>query len=157
MSPRIALTVLFLSTLTGLAACSGDVAPPEQRVRKLNSDAEAAAEAKDVGALEEMVAESFESDHLNKASIVQLLRMYMLRHKSIHLFSLTKSLQIVDEDNARAEVLVALAGEPVEQADQLFDLSAELLRLDVVYARFDDQWKVTALKWRRAAVDDFLQ
>lgn len=157
MTPKTAVNILLLCVFTGLAACSGDEDPPEQRIHKLNDNAEAAAEEKDAGSIEGMVAEDFKSAHLNKASIMRLVRMYMLRHKSIHLFSLTKSVQVVDEDNARAEVLVALAGKPVERVDQLFDLSAELLHFDVAYARFDNEWKVTALKWRRAAVDDFLQ
>ena len=142
--------------LVGCIACSSDATSPEQRIQELNSEAEAAAEAKDISILKDMVAENFKQDHLDKSSIIRLVQMYMFRHKSIHILSLTKSLQIVDEDNAIAEILVAMAGKPVEHADQLFDLRADLLRFDVAYARFDDQWKVVGVTWKQAQVEDFL-
>ena len=142
--------------LIGCMACSSDPTSPEQRIQELNSEAEAAAESKDVSTLKDMVAEDFKHDYLDKSSVIRLVQMHMFRHKSIHIFSLTKSLQIVDEDTASAEILVAMAGEPVEHANQLFDLRADLLRFDVAYGRFDDEWKVVGVSWKRAQVEDFL-
>lgn len=152
-----AANIILSLVLTGLVACSGDATPPQQRIMQLNSDAETAAEAKDVGALKDILADDFNSDRFDKSSIIRLVQMYMLGHKSIHILSLTRSVQIVNEDHAAAQVLVALAGEPIARADQLFDLSADLLRFDVTYRRFDSEWKVVDVQWGRAAVDDFLE
>ncbi len=156
MTLKYARKIVMPWMLLILLACSKDVTPPEQLILQLNRDAEAAAEAKDLGALKDMVADDFKSDHLDKNAILRLVQLYMLGHKSIHLFSLTRSVQIVNEESAVAEIVVAMAGKPIERADQLFDLSADLLHFAVTYARRDDEWAVMGVKWRRAEVDDFL-
>ena len=71
----------------------------------------------------------------DRRAVVRLVQFSLFRYKSVHLFSLTKSLEILDEDNAVAEVLVAMAGKPVETAEQLFDLRADLVRFNVRYVR----------------------
>ena len=67
-----------------------------------------------------------------------------------------KSLVIIDEDNAAAEILAALAGQPISNAEQLFDMRADLIRFEVGYRWYGDEWRVRSLKWRRATVEDFL-
>ena len=156
MTHKLATAIGLLGVLALLVGCGEDAIAPEQRIRQLHSEAVAAAEAKDVSTLKDMVADGFKSDHLDKSSVLRLVQLYMLGHKSIHIFALTRSVQIVDEDNATAKILVAIAGQPIERADQLFDLNADLLRFDVVYMRLDEEWKVVRIKWRRALVGDFL-
>lgn len=137
-------------------ACGGDAKPPEQQISQLNNSAELAVETKDVSALKDMVSDNFEAGQYNKSSIIRLVQLYLLRHRTIHLYSLTRSLQVIDEDNAVVEVLVAMAGEPIGHADQLFDLRADLMRFNVSYVRDQDEWKVVGAEWRRATVNDFL-
>jgi hypothetical protein len=49
-----------------------------------------------------------------------------------------------------------MAGQPIKNADQLFDIRADLVRFVVVYVRQDSEWKVDNVQWQRATVDDFL-
>ena len=154
---RCPYTKIFVVLIVAsFIACSGEEISPEQQIAQLNSDAKLAVEAKDVSTLKDMVADDFKSGQYDKNSIVRLVSLYLLGHKNLHLFSLTRSLQIIDQDNAKALILVALTGQPIEDADQLLDLHAEMLRFDVSYARNKDEWKVIGVEWKRATADDFL-
>jgi hypothetical protein len=154
MPPRGAfLAVLLLS----LVSCSGETTPPEEQIRKLNSDAVVAVEAKDAAALKDLIIDGYKDEHgYDKSALVLLAQLYMLGHKAIYIYTLTKSLQIVDADNAMVEVIVAMAGQPVKTADQLFDIRADLVRFIVAYVRQDSEWKVDNIQWQQATVDDFL-
>lgn len=156
MAQRSYLKILIVLTAASLIACSGDEQSPEQQIEQLNSNAKLAAEAKDVGVLKDMVSEDFKSGQYDKHSIIRLVSLYLLGHKNLHLFSLTRSIQVTDEDSANAEVLVAMAGKPIVGTDQLFDLRAEMLRFNVSYVRNEDEWQVISADWKRATVDDFL-
>ena len=155
IAQRLHAKIFVVLMVASLIACSGDDTSPEQQIAQLNSDAKLAVEAKDVSALKDMVADDFKSGQYDKNSIIRLVALYLLGHKNLHLFSLTRSLQIIDQDNAKAAVLVAMAGQPIENADQLIDLRAEMLRFDVNYLRNDDEWKVIGVEWKRATADDF--
>ena len=153
---HLCINLFLLLIISNLIACSDEELPLEQQISQLNDRAELAAENKDIGALKDMVSDSFKSGPYDKKSIVQLVQLYMLRHRTIHLYSLTKSLQAIDENNAVAEILVAMAGQPIERADQLVSLRADLMRFNVSYARDEDEWKVIRTEWKRATVEDFL-
>ena len=142
--------------VASLIACSGDETSPEQQIEQLNSDAKQAAEAKDVGVLKDMVAEGFKSGQYDKNTIMRLVTLYLLGHKNLHLFPVTRSLQIIDQNNATAVILVAIANQPIERADQLMDLRADMLRFNVSYVRVEEEWKVIGVEWKRAKADDFL-
>ena len=156
MVRRSFLMIFTVLTVTSFIACSGDEQSPEQQIEQLNSNAKLAAEAKDVGVLKDMVSEDFKSGQYDKNSIIRLVSLYLLGYKNLHLFSLTRSLQVIDEDSANAEVLVAMAGKPIADTDQLSDLRAEMLRFNVSYVRNEDEWQVISVDWKQATIDDFL-
>ena len=70
---RIVPSVLVAFALTG---CSDDATPPEQQIRQLNSDAEAAAEAKDVGALKDMISADYRDvSGYDKSAIIRVVQL----------------------------------------------------------------------------------
>lgn len=140
-----------------MLSCGDQPLPAEQQIRGLNDAAKTAATARDVSALKDMLAEDYRDQRGNdRQSAVRLVQLYLLRNTSVHLFSVTRSLQLIDEDHAVAEIFVAMAGKPVDSAEQLLDLRADLVRFDVSYVRIDGDWKVSAVEWRRASIDDFI-
>jgi len=152
--PFVLATVWAVSLL---AACGGPELPAEEQIRQLNSDAETAVEAKDVGTLKDFVSDDYTDERgFDKNALIRLAQLYLLRHKAVYVFTLTKSLVIIDENNAAAEILVALAGQPISSVDQLFDLRADLIQFEVGYEHDGDEWQVRSLKWRHATADDFL-
>ena len=141
----------------GLSSCDGEKTPLEQQIRELNEKAAAAVMAKDVSALKDMVSEDYRDQRGgDRRSVVRLVQLYLFRHKSIHLYMLTKSLQVLGENEAVAEVFVAAAGEAIEEPDRLFDVKADLLRFSVRYVQEGGEWRVIDADWRQARVDDFL-
>jgi hypothetical protein len=143
--------------LLSLVSCSGETTTPEEQIHKLNKDAVIAVEAKDIAALKNFIVDGYQDERgYDKSALVRLTQLYMLGHKAIYIYPLTRSLQIVDADNAVAEVVAAMAGQPVKTADQLFDMRADLVRFNVAYVRQGSEWKVNKVQWQRATVDDFL-
>ncbi|MDJ0956402.1 MAG: hypothetical protein QNI91_06085 [Arenicellales bacterium] len=155
MTRYLYIKVFVVFLVGSLIACSGDETSPEQQINQLNGNAKLAAEAKDVNTLKDMVADDFKSGQYDKNSIIRLVALYLLGHKNVHLFPITRSLQIVDQDNANAVILVAMAGQPIDHADQLLDLHAEMLRFNVSYVRAEEEWKVVGVEWTQAKADDF--
>ena len=156
IAQRLHAKIFVVLMVASLIACSGDETSPEQQIAQLNSDAKQAAEAKDVGVLKDMVAEGFKSGQYDKNTIMRLVTLYLLGHKNLHLFPLTRSLQIIDQNNATVVILVAIANQPIERADQLMDLRADMLRFNVSYVLVEEEWKVIGVEWKRAKADDFL-
>ena len=153
----VAAVLLAVLICAGPISCSDESAPAEQQIRMLNDKAEAAVRARDVSDLKGMIADEYSDERgNNKQSMVRVAQLYLLRNRTIHLLSVEKSLQVLDDDNAVAEVFVAMAGEPISTAEQLFNLRADLVRFDVRYVRVGGDWKVSGLGWRKASIDDFL-
>ena len=141
-----------------LVSCGGEQGSPEEQIRKLNSDAQNAVEAKDLSVLKGFIADDYQDQHgFDKRSLVRLVQLYLLGHKVVYVYTLTRSLQIIDDNNAVAEIIAAIAGQRVKNADQLFDMRADLVRFDVSYLRQGAEWKVGNVLWQRASVEDFLQ
>jgi len=159
MNP-IAGKLLLLAAISAailLAACGGPELPAEEQIRILNGEAETAVEAKDVGTLKDFIADDYSDERgYDKNAMVRIAQLYLLGHQAVYAHTLIKSLVIIDENNAAAEVLAALAGQPISSADQLFDMRADLIRFEVGYVFDGDEWRVHNLKWRRAMVEDFL-
>ena len=154
-----------------VAACSADPDSPEAQVRALISRAESAAEKQDVGALKELISEGYTDEHgQDRQGVAGLLTYYFLRHQTIHLLTRIQSVEFADAErgeladpgsagpgNARASVLVAMAGTPILVVDDLERLRADLYRFDFELLREDDgEWRVTRAAWSRATRGNFL-
>lgn len=139
-----------------LVACGGPDEPPEARVRDLVSRAEQAAERHDLSVFKEAVADDYQDNHgYERQTVLRLIQGMLLRNQQIHLFSLVRDLQ-VQEDAAQVRVLVAMAGRPIDSAEALLNVRADLMRFDAELTRDGDQWRVRSVDWKRAEVADFL-
>ncbi len=148
---------LILALVASVAGCSGDEASPEAQVRALLADAEAAAEAKDLAALKELVSESYADPSGNdKAEIGRLLTYNFFRNQTVHLLTRVGPVELPAPQRARATVLMAMAGRPIPDAAALVGLRADLYRFDFELAAEDGDWRVRSADWRRADAADFL-
>lgn len=139
------------------SACGGDPGTPEARIRALLSDAEAAAEAKDAGALKERMSDRYADDRgQDRQAVMGLVTFYFMRHQTIHLLTRVDTIEIADDGSARAGVFVAMAGTPILGVDDLARLRADLYRFEFALAEEDGDWRVTSADWRRAESGDFL-
>jgi hypothetical protein len=137
------------------ACSSGD--SPEAQVRALVAQGEAAAEKKESAVLRQMVSEKYaDSQGQDKKAVDAILRYYFLRNQSIHLFTRIRQISFPQPDLAQADVMVAMAGQPITDTEQLERLRADLHRFEITLARENGEWKVTRAEWRRAEFADFL-
>jgi hypothetical protein len=104
-----------------------------------------------------MISEKYsDSQGQDKKAVDALLRYYFLRNQSIHLFTRIRQIGFPQPDLAQADVMVAMAGQPISDAEELERLRADLHRFEITLARENGEWKVIRAEWRRAEFADFL-
>lgn len=151
--PLIVLALLFPL----LVSCSSERDNPEAQVRALLARGEAAAEKKESGVLRQLISEKYsDSQGQDKKTVEAILRYYFLRHESIHLLTRIQQISFPQPGIAQAIVMVAMAGQPIADAEELERLRADLHRFEISLARENGEWKVTSAEWRRAEFADFL-
>jgi len=141
-----------------LAACSESTETPEDQIRALIDRAEIAAEEKDSNAMGELVADQYK-DELNndRRRIINILRVQFLRHQNVHLLIQIKSIKILETGRAKVELLVAMAGQHVPDADALIDLNVDLYQFQINFIEIEKgRWQVARAKWARATIEDFI-
>lgn len=149
---RIAVPVLWLA----LSACGGPDESPEARIRSLVSEAESAAEARDVSALRDKVSGEYQDERgYDRRTVLRLIQGTLLRNQNVHLLSVVRDVR-VNGATATAVVLVAAGSQPIESTEALVNVRADLMRFDVELVLEGDQWRARAVDWRRAELNDFL-
>lgn len=154
----IAAPGILAALALALAACkSGPPRSIEQVITARIGEIEAAARAHELGDIRDMVSESYADDENNtKQEVRQILTYYFLRNKAIHPFVKVQSVTSEQSGYATAELVVALAGTPVADADELANVRADLYHFVLKFALEDDEWMVRSANWRRAELGDFL-
>lgn len=149
--------IAFVLLFPLLVSCSAERDTPEAQVRALLQRGEVAAEKKESSALRQMISEKYaDSQGQDKKTVEAVLRYYFLRNESIHLLTRIRQIGFPRPDIAQADVMVAMAGQPIADAGQLERLRADLHRFEITLARENDEWKVIRAEWRRAEPGDFL-
>ncbi|MGF1527855.1 MAG: hypothetical protein ACFCBW_13855 [Candidatus Competibacterales bacterium] len=151
--------VPILGVLLGLWGC-GAPSDPEAEIRAVIEGAVEAAEARESAALRRVIADDYsDPDGNGKREMDGLVRLILLRQRSIHLFTRVKEVE-VGEGWAEARVVVAAASQPLTAAESnveaLLSLRAELLDFRLEFARRGGDWRVVEASWERAAPGDFL-
>jgi hypothetical protein len=150
------MAAAVLAALSLSVACTR-AGTPETEVRATLARAEQAAAAKDLAVLRDLVAEKYsDRDGRDRRAIEQLLRVYFLRHGSIHLLTRVQSVTFPEPTRAEVVVLVAMAGTPVASGADLTGLAADLHRFELTLAREGDTWRAVRAEWRRAEPGELL-
>jgi hypothetical protein len=150
---RWGAVVLILSTLL---ACGGPDQSPEMQIKSLISQAEQAAESRDISVFKNITADDYQDRRgLHRREVLRIVQGEFLRNQEIHLLSLVRSLTIKG-DSAHARVLVAMAGQPIESPGALLKMRARLMRFEIDFALEGDEWQVLSVDWQPAKAGDFL-
>jgi hypothetical protein len=146
---------LVLAAAAALA-CSGEVQTPEDRVRAVLAALEAAAEARDVGAMKESVSESYrDASGRDKRAAAGLVAMHFLQNRSVYLLTRIDEVTLTGAGDARASVLVAMAGTPIPSPEALPAMRADFYHFAFALREEDGAFRVTSAAWRPASLDDF--
>jgi hypothetical protein len=144
---RAALLVFCLT----LAACSGDQLSTEERVRALIDGMEQSIEAGSVRKTVNFLHADYKDPrHTGRQAAGRTLFGIMQRHRDIHLFTLTKTVELTpQQDSAKAVVFVAMSGIPVESVEALISVKADLYRFDLVLVEEQGEWHILSSRWQR--------
>lgn len=138
----------WVFVLAGLTACGG-AESPEQQVRKVIEQMEAAAEERDAGELIEHLSKNYRDDHGQGADEASRhARGYFIANQSIHLLTRVEKIDFPSSEEALATVLVGMVSQEAD-ASAAWNLAADLYRFEVALVRESGAWKVSHARWRR--------
>lgn len=147
-SPRIARVVALAAVL--LASACGPRETPEARVRAVIDAGEAAAEARDLSALMELVSPAYRDERGSDADdLEQTLRGYLVTHPSVHLLTRVESVAFPYRDFARVRLTLGTLGRESAGATA-FDVAADVNEIVLELALEDDEWRVVRAAWQSA-------
>lgn len=148
--PRVARELALAAML--LAGACAEPETPESQVRTALSALEAAAEAGDVGAFDELVSATYQDgEGHDKQQLADFVRFHVLRHpRGREVILRVRDVQLTSDSTASVVAHAGFAG-----ADQS-TFSADAYALDLDLAREDDVWRVTWAQWRPAAPAELL-
>lgn len=147
-SPRMAGIVALAVML--LAGACGSRETPEARVRALIDAGEAAAEARDLSALMELVSPAYRDERGSDADeLKQYLRGYLFTHQSVQLLTRVESVEFPYRDFARVRLTLGTLGRE-SAAATAFDVAADVNEIVLELALEDDEWRVVRAAWQSA-------
>jgi hypothetical protein len=127
-----------------LSACGGPEEGPEEALRAWVRQGHEAAEAKDRGALVDMIAPGYTDARGNtRDDIDNMFRYYFLRQQKVALISRIEELDVYDETAARLVLAVGMAG----TNDNVLGFSADAYRFEMEFERQADDWLLTSARW----------
>lgn len=152
---RLRRVCALLLALFLLSACGpGD--SPEEQVRQYVATAEAAAETRNLGDLQELIAKQYQDDQgRTRGDIVAVAARYLYVNKNIHVLTRIEDVSFPAPEQARLAVYAALTGRNVSDLDALLNMQADLYRFDLELQRMDGAWQLVRADWRPARGEDF--
>ena len=138
------------------AGCGQEPTSPEAEIRALIDRAETAVEARDIKPVKEMISERYADRRgRDKQALKGVLAGHLLGHRVVYLLVQVKEVEVQDDDHARAVVVVAMTGVPVESPEALVTVTGRIHRIEVEFVREDGDWKVVSADERPARIDAF--
>jgi len=141
------LIILFLMPLMG--GCSKET--EEDRVKKVVTSVQQAAEEKKIGAVLEHISKTYRDPQGNDYNGIKgLLAFYFFRHQKVSVYMPNIDI-VVTGPTAKAIFQAILTGRGTgEAAGGILPEALGAYNFEVVLYKEDGQWKVTSAKWERA-------
>jgi hypothetical protein len=154
MLNRLQITAL-LALLLLLQACSQTEISSEARLKQIVEQAISAAESRSHDDLMEWVSRDFRGRQgIDRKRVSRLIRVYLFRHKNIHLFSKLDSIEFSSETDAIIRLHVAMAGSAISDSSVLASLRARIYRFELEMVNDGNEWMVKQANWWPAGISD---
>lgn len=141
---RLRSTMLPVALAGLLLACSDPSPGPEAEVREWLQRGVAAAEAKDRGALMEMISPAYtDARGYDRARVGDILRIYFLRMNSIELITSVDEIKVMGDSAAEAVVTAGMAG----KHDGILGFSADAYRFSFELEKSGGEWDLISARW----------
>ena len=132
-----------LAAVVVLVAACGRGESPEQQVRAVVTTGEAAAEARDLSALMDLVSPGYEDEQgRDRAELRRYVHGYLIANQSIRLLTRIDRVEFPYRDMARVDLTVGSLGREAT-ADDSLDFAADVQRLSIELQLDEGEWKVT--------------
>ena len=127
-----------------LVACGGPETASEEQIQSWLATAQENAEARQRGALVDMISPAYRDARGNERDDIEnLLRVYFLRQQRVALLSSVDAIRIIGETAAEVELTVGMAG----TNDGVLGFSADAYRFELELERPDDDWQLISARW----------
>lgn len=137
----------LIALLFGLLSACGSKSTPEEQVRAVIAAAETGAEARDLSAVMDLVAERYtDTRGQDKAAIRDLMRAYFIVNQSVHLLMRVEEIKFPADEIADARISVGMLG---RQSAQEWQFAADIYEFDVRLLNEDGEWRLQSAEWRR--------
>jgi hypothetical protein len=119
---RIRTLVASVACAVALCACAPD-GSPEQQIRAVITQAEQAAEARDVSAAMDLVADEYaDANGFDREQLSRFVRGYFMMNPSINLLVRVEDVQFPADELAQARVTVGMLGQGLDTDLETFDV-----------------------------------
>jgi len=137
---------LLSGLLLGLLATSCAAPAPEDALRELVAEAEAAAEARDTGFFRARVSERYtDRGGRDRAALIDLLRGYFLTHARVEVAARIEEIAVLGDDAAAVTLYFGLAAHAGESL--LGGWDGELRRIELEFVRESGDWRLIGARW----------
>lgn len=153
---RTGRCVIVWCAVFGLAVACSRKEDPKDAIRALLDRCETEANKGSVdGVLAVVAADYKDLEGRDRNGVERLVRRHIERHSKRFVHVRPLSLK-VDDNDATAAALVALAGQQLGPDDDLLKVGADLLKLHLTLRKNAGAWQVTAAAWKRPSPLDVL-
>lgn len=154
MSSRYQLLYLLFAAVMMVPVSCSSPAEPEQIALEFIDEATTVFEKGSLRALRKLISRNYrDSQKRNHEQIAAIGSAYIMRSKSIFLFSELESARQLDSQ-VQATVLTAFAARPVDSRNLLPQIQADLYWFDIVLTKEGGEWKLLSSSWRQAMLED---
>jgi hypothetical protein len=130
-----------------IVACSRE--SPEAQVREVIDHGEAAAEARDLSTLMDLVSSEYQDDAgRDRGELRHYVHGYLIANQSIRLLTRIDRIEFPYRDLARVDLTVGSLGREAT-GDTALDLAADVQQLSLELKLDDGEWKVTRARLDR--------
>ncbi|MCB1604559.1 MAG: hypothetical protein KDI59_07935 [Xanthomonadales bacterium] len=150
--------IITISLFLILIGCSSEPElTKDQLLKQSIEQLEQRFEARKLGEIVEYVSKDYQDDSGRKYDDVKrVIQLQLMRHKTVHIFSVIKDIQWADDSNATVQITAAMAGKPITDLSLLPTLRADMLNFTVDFVLEDEVYKIQSASWTWATPTDFL-
>jgi hypothetical protein len=151
---RLFIYSLIIGISCIFTACS-DEKSPEDQVNEYIESAKTAAQERSLGDFKALISDHFKGKNgYQKRDLSGLATGYFFQNKNIYLLTKTKSIYFPTPDQAEVQLVVAMAGQPINDAASLVSFRARIYAFDLVLNRQDEKWLLENARWSPANSKD---
>ncbi len=133
--------ILFLITL--ISCSSEQQLTKDQLLYQSITELENRFEERKLGRIVEYVSENYSDQSGRKIrDIKRAIQMQLMRHKSLHVFSVIKDIEWTGDELAKVEIAAAMGGAPMEDASILPKVRADMIKFTVEFVLEGEVYKV---------------